>query len=96
MRIVFVMPRPSNMIWKKKPMDIVEHTKKPDKDNLEKAVKDALTGIVWVDDSQVWSSQTFKVIASGRDRPHVSIKIREQTLDEYAREHGEIWHDATN
>lgn len=95
MRLMFVMPRPNNMIWKSKPMDVVEHTKKPDKDNLEKAVKDALTGIVWVDDSQVWASEVFKVIASGQEQPHVSIKIIEQTLEEYAREHGEIWEVVT-
>lgn len=30
-----------------------QHTRKPDLDNLLKAVKDALKGICWVDDSQV-------------------------------------------
>lgn len=28
------------------------HTKKPDRDNLEKAVMDAMKGIAWIDDSQ--------------------------------------------
>lgn len=30
-----------------------QHTRKPDLDNLLKAVKDALKGVCWVDDSQV-------------------------------------------
>lgn len=28
------------------------HTSKPDKDNIEKLVKDALNGLAWIDDSQ--------------------------------------------
>lgn len=34
----------------------IKHTVKPDRDNLEKNLKDALNGIVWVDDSQVVQS----------------------------------------
>ena len=35
-------------------------TKKPDTDNLEKPVKDALTGIAWLDDAQVIDAATHK------------------------------------
>ena len=39
----------------------IPHTSKPDKDNLEKVVMDALTGIgVWNDDSQVYGGRTAK------------------------------------
>lgn len=32
---------------------IIKHTKRPDLDNLQKAVLDALNGIAWEDDSQI-------------------------------------------
>jgi Holliday junction resolvase RusA-like endonuclease len=49
------------------------HTSKPDLDKLIRCVKDALTGIVWNDDSQV----CFIVSASKRycKRPGVRIKV---------------------
>lgn len=37
------------------------HTQKPDADNLQKAVLDALNGIAFKDDSQVWSAKTSKI-----------------------------------
>lgn len=41
----------------------VMHTKKPDVDKLFRALSDALTGIVWRDDSQVCMSAINKVYA---------------------------------
>jgi hypothetical protein len=49
------------------------HTKKPDGDNFIKAVLDALTGIVWVDDSQVCDQRTIKIYTN--DRPGCQIDI---------------------
>lgn len=37
------------------------HTSKPDRDNIEKAIKDALNGIAWVDDRQVADGSCLKV-----------------------------------
>lgn len=85
-RLLFVMPRPKSMLWKKKPMPVVEHTVKPDIDNLTKALFDALNGVAWVDDSQVWSKQVDKVIASGYESPCVQVRIRERTLEQAAAE----------
>jgi Holliday junction resolvase RusA-like endonuclease len=46
---------------------IVPHTVKPDKDNLEKAVMDALTGIqIWKDDCQVYGGNTEKYWNPGK------------------------------
>lgn len=44
----FRLPRPKSL-----PKRVLWHTKKPDVDNLVKAVKDAMKGIVYRDDSQV-------------------------------------------
>jgi Holliday junction resolvase RusA-like endonuclease len=62
---VFVMPRPQSLIWKTKPMPRLPHTIKPDRDNLDKAVMDALKGLAWNDDAQVCQGHIEKWIASG-------------------------------
>lgn len=51
---------------------ILKHTKKPDLDNLIKAVKDALNGIVWHDDSQVFLVTAEKIYT---ERPRTFIEI---------------------
>lgn len=71
--LVFVMPRTQNQIWKTKPMPRIWHSKKPDFDNLEKSICDALKGLVWFDDSQICRVSTVKVIAAGDEQPHVEF-----------------------
>lgn len=78
-----MMPRPKNMIWKKRPMPRVPHVKKPDSDNLIKAVKDALTGILWRDDCQVWKEQVTKIYHAGDESPCVKIQVIEQVTEEF-------------
>lgn len=48
MVLVFELPRPKSL-----PQRVVHHVKKPDLDNLVKAIKDSLRGVVYRDDSQV-------------------------------------------
>ena len=73
----FVFPRPSLMIWKKKPMPRVWHTKKPDIDNAFKAAADAISKILFVDDAQICDQRARKYIASGDEEPHVSVTVIE-------------------
>lgn len=73
--IVFVFPRPKNRIWKTKPMPRERHTKKPDRDNCDKGVLDALSGLLWIDDCQVCAGSIEKWIASGDEQPHVTITV---------------------
>jgi Holliday junction resolvase RusA-like endonuclease len=47
---------------------------KPDRDNLQKACSDALQGIVYFNDSQVWNGQTTKNFATTLV-PHTRITI---------------------
>jgi Holliday junction resolvase RusA-like endonuclease len=52
MYVDFYFEQPKS--WsKKKKEETLWHTSKPDIDNLQKGVKDALNGIAYVDDSQV-------------------------------------------
>jgi crossover junction endodeoxyribonuclease RusA len=59
-RIGFVMPRPKSTP-KTKPTPLA--TKKPDLDKLIRGVCDAMTGVVYTDDSQVVSFDVWKRIA---------------------------------
>ena len=77
--VLFVMPRPKGMIWKKRLMPREAHTKKPDIDNLLKCVMDALKDLCWRDDSQVSAVTACKVIASGDETPHVVVRIKEES-----------------
>ena len=54
--------------------ETAEHTKKPDLDNLIKAVTDALNGVVYEDDSQISCIYAEKLYTPGND-PRVEILI---------------------
>lgn len=75
MSLVFVFPRPKNMIWKTKPMPRVPHAGKPDRDNLMKSLQDALNGLAFRDDSQIYDGPVSKWVASGDEQPHVEVTI---------------------
>ncbi|NDD52854.1 RusA family crossover junction endodeoxyribonuclease [bacterium] len=72
LRVDFHMKRPKSM----KPGQVKPCTKKPDLDNLYKAVADALNGIAYIDDSQI-----IKVVASKEysptSQPSAFISVRE-------------------
>lgn len=75
--LVFVMPRPQSMVYKKRPMPRVPHDKKPDEDNLTKATYDALKGLLFVDDCQIFRAWKEKWIAAGDEAPHVEVRIEQ-------------------
>lgn len=87
--IAFYLPRP-----KSAPKQVILPTKKPDLDKLVRSVKDALTQVVWRDDSQVVDLVVTKRYAVNAP-PHVDIVVeetaavaplaREQPLFEAAR-----------
>jgi len=72
---LFIFPRTKNQIWKSRPMPRIWHAKKPDRDNCDKAVLDALSGLLWLDDSQVCAGTIEKWIAAGDEQPHVVVTI---------------------
>lgn len=65
--IVFALPRPQNERRAR------YHTRKPDWDKLSRAVCDALTGIVYVDDARLASVHVVKTYADGA--PFASIRL---------------------
>ena len=70
-----LFPRPRALQWKKKPQLPLYHTQRPDLDNVAKAIKDALTGIVWVDDAQVALLSGCKWICGDEETPGVQLWI---------------------
>ena len=80
---LFIMPRPQRMMWKRKLMKREPYIiKRNDRDNLDKAVLDALTGTLFVDDSQAWDGRITKMYAAGDEQPHVEITVSETETDE--------------
>lgn len=82
-RIVAVFPRPKYLSKVSKrtgePLAAAGrrwHTTKPDKDNVEKAVLDALKDW-WSDDCEVCVGATFKQIAAFGEEPHYEVMVSE-------------------
>lgn len=66
----FVLPRPKSL-----PKRQMWHIKRPDLDKLIRAVCDALTGIMWHDDSQVVTIEATKSYAANGSHTGVLIEI---------------------
>jgi Holliday junction resolvase RusA-like endonuclease len=69
--VYFHLPRPKSL-----PKKVHAHTKRPDLDKLTRAVGDALTGVVWHDDSQLVQIEAMKGY-SGDDAPGCTVVVRE-------------------
>lgn len=74
-RVTAIMPRPQRLIWKRKPMPREPHQGYPDVGNIVKGIEDALNGVLWVDDGQVYDSGGVKWIAGGDEDPHTIIEV---------------------
>lgn len=75
--LVFGMPIPKSTSKSKTELmanGTIRPTKKPDVDNLAKAVMDGLNGVAWADDSQVVKVSIYKEYAK---EPYVYIYIHD-------------------
>lgn len=82
LNVTAVMPVPASWSIKKQNAALVESirpTVKPDFDNIEKVVADAIKGIVWIDDSQVCVSNFRK-----RYGANPALLVEVHMLDETA------------
>lgn len=75
--VCFYLPRPKALLTKKLAGQAIPHTKKPDADKLLRAVKDALSKVVWRDDAQVTDAITRKRYCAAGEFPRAVITIRE-------------------
>ena len=69
LELIFLLKRPKSL-----PRKVLHHIKKPDLDNLVKAIKDALKGICYRDDSQIVRINAEKIYAT--DKTGVVISLR--------------------
>jgi crossover junction endodeoxyribonuclease RusA len=70
--VAFFLPRPKALMKRGVP---IAHLKKPDTSKLLRAVEDALTQVVYHDDSQVVELLASKSYADVDDLPHVDVKV---------------------
>lgn len=78
LKIAFYLPRPKSMNRKADFDGCIYHHKRPDIDNLEKAVMDAITDMqLWADDSQVCRKVSEKFYCAKGEEPGADILIRE-------------------
>ena len=70
MRLSFRLPRPKSL-----PKKVKEHTRKPDLDNLVKAVKDALKGVCYKDDAQI-----VELVATKQYNENTGVMINIATI----------------
>ena len=76
MNLLFVMPRPQSKMkksWAKAGSPREPHIGKPDRDNLMKSFQDALEGLLFLNDSQIYGGAVTKVLRSGHEQPHVEV-----------------------
>lgn len=79
--ILFVLPRPDSRRRRKDPDGLIWHDRRPDCDNLVKAVTDALSRH-WLDDAQICDLRAAKCYAERNGLPRVVVRI--QQLEEGA------------
>ena len=64
----FVLPAPLSLLQRKRELQNYRpHIKRPDGDNLEKYLNDALTGVVWADDARIAWMLRSKTITSSKE-----------------------------
>jgi hypothetical protein len=68
------LPRPKSL-----KRTITAHLKKPDLDKLTRAVKDALTLVVWQDDSQVVQMTARKAYAAAGAKEKFVLRVQKNT-----------------
>ena len=77
--IMAYFPCPKSRWRKTKPRPEEHHAKRPDADNIAKAIKDGLTGVFYHDDSQISELIIRKRIAPQGDAPRIEVSL--YTLD---------------
>lgn len=84
--ITFYMPRPKSLMRRKDPDGPMLYTAKPDRDNLDKAVLDALTRLsVWRDDAQVCGGSVWKWYAAKDGITGARLRVSRIQLESEAK-----------
>jgi Holliday junction resolvase RusA-like endonuclease len=73
LELMAVFACPKSDYRKRTPRPRRSHTKRPDIDNVLKAVLDAGTGVLWIDDDQVCEVHARKIIGAQDEAPRVEL-----------------------
>lgn len=78
--ITWLFPRPQRLLRKRDPEGRIPHVSKPDRDNLDKAVMDALVQLnVLSDDCIVWDGRLTKYYVAKGEAPGAIITIHTES-----------------
>lgn len=75
MDVVAVFPRPAS-VPKRLGVSRLPHAAKPDRDNVMKSLQDALEGVLFKNDSQIYDGRFTKWKAAVDEQPHLEITLR--------------------
>lgn len=73
MKVQFGIPLPKSAYRKRTPVARSWRTKKPDLDNLLKLVKDACSGIIYLDDNQISRIVAEKITCGQDEAPYTRV-----------------------
>jgi Holliday junction resolvase RusA-like endonuclease len=82
-KAVYFFKRPKNHYGSGKHADVLKasspriHSQSPDLAKLTRCIEDAFTGVVWVDDRQVFRHETERRWAEAREPERVEVEIME-------------------
>lgn len=77
MKVQFGIPLPKSAYRKRTPVARSWRTKKPDLDNLLKLVKDACSGIIYLDDNQISRIVAEKITCGQDEAPYTRVLFAE-------------------
>ena len=77
MKVQFGIPLPKSAYRKRTPVARSWRTKKPDLDNLLKLVKDACSGIIYLDDNQISRIVAEKITCGQDEAPYTKVLFAE-------------------
>jgi len=72
---------PKSQWRKREPQAARWHEKRPDAENVAKAVLDAATGVLWFDDAQVSRLLVLKVVGGQLEAPCVFLRVERITTE---------------
>ena len=77
MMVQFGIALPKSSYRKRKPVGKAWRTKKPDLDNLVKLVKDACSGVIFIDDNQIARIVAEKITCGQNEVPFTKVRFEE-------------------
>lgn len=75
--LMFFLPRPKNLCRKKDPPGPIPHVGQKDIDNLYKSTTDALQGVIFANDGQLYDVSARKLYHEIEGRPRAEIMLME-------------------